>query len=151
MSSGEFNSCSSFRTLRVRGYKEIEVTLNNLHWVDINWQNYHAGSQDNTDRGMLHGTPNMIRKTHTIYLYGVCNGILLFSNLTIKLVFYGLWTTDKMSILASLSTEQQGMVSSWDGHALTHWGWGKLAAIFQTTFWNAFSWMKMYEFRLKFH
>ena len=25
------------------------------------------------------------------------------------------------------------------------------AAICQTTFWNAFSWMKMYEFRLKFH
>ena len=26
-----------------------------------------------------------------------------------------------------------------------------MAAIFQTTFSNAFSWMKMYEFRLKFH
>ena len=26
-----------------------------------------------------------------------------------------------------------------------------MAAIFQTTFWNAFSWMKMLEFRLKFH
>ena len=28
---------------------------------------------------------------------------------------------------------------------LAHWGWDKMAAIFQTTFWNAFSWMKMYE------
>ena len=28
---------------------------------------------------------------------------------------------------------------------------GKIAAIVQTTFWNAFPWMKMYEFRLKFH
>ena len=27
----------------------------------------------------------------------------------------------------------------------------KMAAIFQTTFSNAFSWMKMYEFRLRFH
>ena len=27
----------------------------------------------------------------------------------------------------------------------------KMAAIFQTTFWNAFSWMKMYQFRLRFH
>ena len=34
---------------------------------------------------------------------------------------------------------------------LTHWGRDKMAAIFQTTIWNAFSWMKMYEFRLRFH
>ena len=26
-----------------------------------------------------------------------------------------------------------------------------MVAIFQTTFWNGFSWMKIYEFRLKFH
>ena len=34
---------------------------------------------------------------------------------------------------------------------LTHWGRDKMAAIFQTTFSNAFSWVKMYEFRLRFH
>ena len=34
---------------------------------------------------------------------------------------------------------------------LTHWGREKMAAISQTTFSNAFSWMKMDEFRLKFH
>ena len=34
---------------------------------------------------------------------------------------------------------------------LTHWGREKMAAIFQTTFSNAFSWMKIYEFRLNFH
>ena len=34
---------------------------------------------------------------------------------------------------------------------LTHWGRDKMAAIFQTTFSNGFSWMKMFEFRLKFH
>ena len=34
---------------------------------------------------------------------------------------------------------------------LTHWGWDKMVAIFQTTFSYAFSWMKMYEFRLRFH
>ena len=34
---------------------------------------------------------------------------------------------------------------------LTHWGRDKMAAIFQTTFSNVFSWMKMYEFRLRFH
>ena len=34
---------------------------------------------------------------------------------------------------------------------LTHWGRDKMAAVFQTTFSNAFSWMKMCEFRLRFH
>ena len=34
---------------------------------------------------------------------------------------------------------------------LTHWGQDKMAAIFQTRFSNAFSWMKMFEFLLKFH
>ena len=34
---------------------------------------------------------------------------------------------------------------------LTHWGRDKMAAISQTILSNAFSWMKMFEFRLKFH
>ena len=34
---------------------------------------------------------------------------------------------------------------------LTHWGWDKMATNFLTTFSNVFSWMKMYEFRLRFH
>ena len=34
---------------------------------------------------------------------------------------------------------------------LTHWGGDKMSALFKTTFWNAVSWMKMYEFRLRFH
>ena len=33
---------------------------------------------------------------------------------------------------------------------LTHWSRDKMATIFQTTFSNAFSWMKMMEFRLEF-
>ena len=36
-------------------------------------------------------------------------------------------------------------------NALTHWGRDKMDAIFQTTFSNEFSWMKMYEFRFPFH
>ena len=35
-------------------------------------------------------------------------------------------------------------------NVLTHWGRDKMAAIFQTTFSNAFSWMTMYKFRLNF-
>ena len=34
---------------------------------------------------------------------------------------------------------------------ITHWGRDKIAAIFQMTFSNAFSWMKTNEFRLRFH
>ena len=34
---------------------------------------------------------------------------------------------------------------------LTHWGRNQITALMQTTFSNAFSWMKMYEFRFKFH
>ena len=34
---------------------------------------------------------------------------------------------------------------------LTHWGWDKMAAILQIASSNAFSWMKMFEFWLKFH
>ena len=34
---------------------------------------------------------------------------------------------------------------------LTHWGRDKMAAIFLTTSWNAFSLIKMCEFRLRFH
>ena len=36
-------------------------------------------------------------------------------------------------------------------YLLTLWGRDKMAAIFQTTFSNRFSWMKMYGFRLTFH
>ena len=35
--------------------------------------------------------------------------------------------------------------------ALTHWDRDKMADISQTTFSNAFSWMKMNEFRLRYH
>ena len=35
--------------------------------------------------------------------------------------------------------------------SLTHWGRDKMDAISQKTFSSAFSWMKMYQLRLKFH
>ena len=34
---------------------------------------------------------------------------------------------------------------------LEHWGRDKMADILQTTFWNAFPWMEIFEFRLRFH
>ena len=44
-------------------------------------------------------------------------------------------------------TTRQCQIPAW----LTHWGRDKMAANFLTTFSNAFSWMKIYEFRLRFH
>ena len=35
-------------------------------------------------------------------------------------------------------------------YMLTHWGWDEMDDISQTTFSNAFSWTKMYKFRLRF-
>ena len=40
---------------------------------------------------------------------------------------------------------------SWRFPNLTHWGRDKMAAVSQTTISNAFSWMKIYTFRLRFH
>ena len=48
-----------------------------------------------------------------------------------------------------------GYLSTWVRFShvstLTYWGRYKMDAISQTTFSSAFSWMKMFEFRLKFH
>ena len=44
-----------------------------------------------------------------------------------------------------------GLQLNFSDSTLTHWGWDKMAAIFQTTFSNAFTWMKMCEFQLRFH
>ena len=41
------------------------------------------------------------------------------------------------------------VIGQWD--MLTHWGRDKMAAFSQTALSNAFSWMKILEFRLKFH
>ena len=37
------------------------------------------------------------------------------------------------------------------GFCLTHWGWDKITTISHTSFSNAYSWIKMFEFQLKFH
>ena len=49
---------------------------------------------------------------------------------------------------ASLKPEVALVDSKWK---LTHWGRDNMAAISQTIISNAFSWMKMFEFRLRFH
>ena len=64
---------------------------------------------------------------------------------------YAIW---KCSLFYSLWRECSSVnVRTWifnDLVSLTHWGWDKMAAIFQTVFSNAVSWMNTYEFRLRF-
>ena len=55
-----------------------------------------------------------------------------------------------MAMEGELSVGQIGTIAS-AAFVLTHWGRDKMAAIFQTTFSNAFSWMRMYRFRIRFH
>ena len=57
---------------------------------------------------------------------------------------------DKLALI-SLMARYQILVDAQAGYSLTLGGWDKMAAIFQATFSNVFSWMKMLEFRLKFH
>ena len=60
-----------------------------------------------------------------------------------------------LSVLTFHTIDKLARLSHWwlGGVAmiLTHWGWDKMDAIFQTTFSNTFSWMKIYEYRLKVH
>ena len=63
--------------------------------------------------------------------------------------YHGL--AEKYQYIYKLSGGQVfGPTDMWDKH-LTHWGRDKMTAIFQTTSSNVLSWMKMYEFRLRFH
>ena len=52
------------------------------------------------------------------------------------------------SLIGSVHTQNDPWVPT---SQLTHWGRDKIDAISQTTYSNAFSWMKMNEFRLGFH
>ena len=72
----------------------------------------------------------------------------------------GEFSTQRNSITENVSIWWCHYVSStdhdWQGATstyifLTHWGRDKINAILQTTFSDASSWMKMFEFWLKFH
>ena len=62
----------------------------------------------------------------------------------------GRWVSTKSCLI-----QVRGFIGSGSKSAqcflLTHWGRDKMATVFQMTFWNGFSWMKMYEFQVKFH
>ena len=63
------------------------------------------------------------------------------------------WTHSSQSMFGShvRAKHRLAVVSSKsDRYIFTHWGWDKMAASFQTTFWNEFSWMKINEVRFGF-
>ena len=67
------------------------------------------------------------------------------------------WTMNKVYVCfptRAIKTPWYGITFSINGPLwwipLTHWGLNKMAAIFQITFSNAFSWMKMNKFQLRF-
>ena len=57
------------------------------------------------------------------------------------------WTSNHICFTWDVITSPLPMFNG----SLTHWGRDEIDAILQTTFSNAFSWMKMFEFRLNFH
>ena len=57
-----------------------------------------------------------------------------------------LWFCPTQKLHTSRHAAQHGLQPA----PLSHWGRDQMDAISQTTFSSAFSWMKMYEFRLKF-
>ena len=69
-----------------------------------------------------------------------------FKSLSWNPVHYFFCNSHNKDPIAHPHDERWGILMS-----LTHWGWDKMDAIFQTPFSNAFSWMINYEFRLEFY
>ena len=92
-----------------------------------------------TDKGPLLLTASL---WHHYFLSIAAHGfiIVIYHYDMLPFVFTGELSVLKQStaITVSIST-------------LTHWCWDKMVAFFQTTFSNAFSWMKIYKFQLWFH
>ena len=84
---------------------------------------------------------------HIYFIYCMkCDLITIWNKLFLDMrLCFGLW------FLFHTQSNIIHAVLSLDLYELTHWGRDKMAAIFQTTFSNAFSWMKMFKFRLRFH
>ena len=79
----------------------------------------------------------------------ICSFVLRVSDCQFTEVWWRLYT---LVLLFGDNTITTALIKSrhFTTERLTHWGRDKMVAIFQT-FSNAFSWMKIYEFRLSFH
>ena len=98
-----------------------------LHCFISNSYSYIPNSKTNTPKF----------KTYIIFIRWAINKIIIFES----------WF--KMIILLEIH-ELLLLAIEWYHPISTHWGRDKMAAISQTMFSNAFSWMKMYEYCLRF-
>ena len=81
-------------------------------------------------------------------IYGICMSFVLLCWVSLVLcnsMLGGSYLANTMAARESFQYEDPLWVH------LTHWGRDKMATVSQTTLSNAFSWMKMLEFRLRFH
>ena len=99
------------------------------------------------------------KSLHNAILYNLCNKNITYTNddhdhwgfiaslghneLKISISTFHVYTTNIKHLHSNVQSTHL-----WE---LTHWGPDKLAAVSQTTVSNALYWMKMYEFRLRFH
>ena len=72
--------------------------------------------------------------------------LLTFVEYSVRPPKFGKVDAKSVAIVSKAGQVWWGMVL--DVYTLTHWGWDKMADIFQMTFSNAFSW---YKFRLRYH
>ena len=102
-----------------------------------------------------------------IFKFMFSNKNCIFIQMQLKFIAMGLINykspMDHDIIIASHYTGDKPFIWTYDGlihwcikvslgfRQLTHWGRDQMDAISQTTFLSAFSWMKMFEFRFKFH
>ena len=82
----------------------------------------------------------------TVVSWFILNWSLYLRVKLLTLVQIKVWCQTGDKPLTDIMCQNPGPSSS-----LTHWGRDKMDAISQTIFSGAFSWMKMFEFRLKFH
>ena len=86
---------------------------------------------------------------HPLYILGYWVHWGFFSHhYTLSIIFISLHTEYSLDITAPWGFSTYDCPLS---ILLTHWGRDKMDAISQTTFGSTFSWMKVSEFRLKFH
>ena len=103
-----------------------------------------------------------------VYVVWICNwfgieeaplatGVLRHCHVSFKRLFIASVPHDNFaarnsaSCIHKLLTKVLETISHPIPFELTHWGRDDVDAISQPTFWNAFSWMKIYKFRLRYH
>ena len=108
------------------------------------------------------GFPSPVKQTFDIYLMSVWTNFEVSINKLFNKHSSGRWSEmswcycDNTVIRTSwgaVVTKYRYLIMWWpcSGPTLTLWGRDKMPAISQMTFSNAFSWMKMYQFWLRFH